>query len=86
MECKGIDTIRGLVGEPPHEISCPMELVALEQGLLQAWNKVFIAVLPYCYKCREPLVWHSPPDDDVLFHCPKCERRWIKDELWTATK
>lgn len=82
-EISGIDTILGLVGIPPKEISVGYETVKVAEKLKQVWNSKYLAFIPYCFVCKEPLVWHSPPGkDNVLFHCPKCQRKWIKDKAW----
>ena len=81
-EWPGLETIQGLVGEPPIEIKLPYKLLKKQQKLLFEWNPIYIAIIPYCFKCKEPLVWHHEPDDGVLFHCPKCNRKWIQDDSW----
>lgn len=82
-EIPGIDTIRGLVGEPPSSIFVNRKVMETQQKLMQVWNSAYIAIIPYCYKCKEPLVWHSPPgEDNILFHCPKCKKIWMKDKSW----
>jgi len=81
-EWLGIETIMGLVGEPPAEIKIPYKLLKKQQLLLFEWNPLFLAIIPYCYKCKEPLVWHHKPDDGVIFHCPKCNRKWIQGDDW----
>lgn len=74
---RGIDTIEGLVGNPPMKIEVPKKVVASQNALESQWNALFIAVIPYCFKCKEPLVWHVPLEGDrLLFHCPKCGREW----------
>jgi len=83
MEINGVDTILGVDYEPAQEFFLPFKLVYNEEANRAGWNNVCIAIIPYCIKCREPLVWHSPPEDNKLFHCPKCERVWIKDTEWT---
>lgn len=85
-EIPGLETIRGLVGEPPKVIPVNRETLVKQQHLIQEWNPVFIAAIPFCYKCKEPLVWHSPPVDEVLFHCPNCGRKWVKAEDWKEEK
>lgn len=76
-EVRGIDTITGLVGEPPGIIEVPYRTVKEETILQQSWNSCHIAIIPYCYKCKEPLIWLSPPKEDrSIFKCPKCERCW----------
>jgi len=81
-EVPGLETIRGLVGEPPKRIKIPHKIMRSEEMLRREWNEMYIAIIPYCFKCQEPLVWHTPPDNKVLFHCPKCKREWIKGEGW----
>ena len=76
-EIAGVDTIRGLVGSPPKEIE--VEHVVIETGtrLMQVWNAKFLAFLPYCFMCKEPLNWYNPPTEEgYIFRCPKCNRRW----------
>lgn len=81
----GIDTIQGLVGSPPKKIALSYNIVKAAEKVRQAWNVRYMAFLPYCFACKEPLVWHSPPGkDNVLFHCPKCMRKWVKDNEWIA--
>ena len=78
----GIDTIRGLAGEPPVTIQVPYRLLETEQVAMQGWNSIYIAIIPYCFKCKEPLTWHSPPKGENLFTCPKCGRIWMKGDDW----
>jgi len=76
-EVAGLDTIRGLVGEPPEVIAIPYKLMETEEIARQGWNACYIAIIPYCFKCKEPLVWHTAPrEDNTMFHCPKCGREW----------
>ncbi len=83
MEIPGLDTIQIAVGQPPMEIKLPYKLIKAENQLQQAWTAGHIAIIPYCIKCKEPLIWHSPPEDDgILFHCPKCNRKWIANGDW----
>lgn len=83
MEIPGVDTIQGLVGKPPEVIELSYSSVETADKIRQIWNSKYLAFLPFCFPCREPLVWHSPPDkDNVLFHCPKCGRKWVKDKDW----
>lgn len=86
MLVAGVDTIRGLVGNPPVEIPIPYKLMKKEETLRPAWNHCFIAIIPYCYKCKQPLVWHQPPyaegHEDELFTCPSCGRVWVRGEGW----
>lgn len=85
-EVPGIDTIRGLVGEPPKKIKIPYNLLKTEELSRQGWNAIHLAIIPYCYKCKVPLVWHTNPIDKVLFHCPECKREWIKGQGWPKKK
>jgi len=82
MPIKGEDTIQGLVGEPPRRITLPFSLVFNEEKLRPEWNHKFIAIMPYCFNCKVPLMWHSPPTGEVLFECPKCGRKWVKSKVW----
>ena len=85
MNVAGEDTIQGLVGKPPEVILLDYDTVRVAESLRQIWNKKFMAFIPYCYLCKVPLVWHSPPEEDhILFHCPKCDRAWKRDEKWIA--
>jgi len=82
-ETPGIDTIQGLIGTPPKVIEISRNSIRVADSVRQIWNTKYLAFLPYCYNCKEPLVWHMPPrKDSVLFHCPKCKREWVKDEEW----
>jgi len=77
-EIPGVDTIQGLVGSPPQIIEVSYDVIRVAEGVRHLWNKSFLAFLPYCFTCKEPLVWHSPPGKDrVIFHCPKCGRKWV---------
>ena len=77
-EINGLDTIIAYDITLPEEIELDKDLVLSETLLMPAWSSKYIAIIPYCFKCREPLVWHRPPrDDDTIFHCPKCKTRWI---------
>ena len=77
-EIAGVDTILGLVGSPPDVIGVSYETIRLAEKMKEVWNARYLAFLPYCFVCKEPLVWHSPPGEDhILFHCPKCGRKWV---------
>lgn len=81
-EIKGIDTIQ-LGTVTGKEIGLPLSVMLDEEITKKHWNSLGIAVIPYCIDCKKPLVWHSPPDgDSTVFHCPKCGRRWVKDDDW----
>ena len=82
MDVPGLDTIKTLTGEPPVEIPIPHKLMKTQQISMQGWNACYIAIIPYCFKCKHPLVWHTPPDGDELFTCPNCGRVWVKGEGW----
>lgn len=82
----GLETIRNLTGQPPMEIPIDKDTVVKQQEIMQGWNGSFIAVIPYCYKCKMPLTWHTPPDTDELFHCPNCQRKWVKGSDWEGSK
>jgi hypothetical protein len=82
----GLDTIRNLVGEPPREIPISKDTMTRQQLLMQDWNHSSIAIIPFCYKCKTPLVWHTPPDTDVLFNCHQCSRTWAKGYEWEGSK
>lgn len=87
MEVLGIDTILGLVGKPPKVTELSYNSVEIAESLRQVWNTKFIAFLPYCFSCKEPLVWHTAPhENDTIFHCSKCNRRWVRDEKWKNKK
>lgn len=83
MEIAGIDTIKGLVGTPSDKIGLSYETVNIADGLKQLWNTKHIAFLPYCMNCKRPLIWVSSPEDNVIFKCPECGRKWVKDKNWT---
>jgi len=80
----GIDTIAGLAGQPPVEITVDFDTMAKQQKLLQQWNEVFIAIIPYCFKCKVALAWHRAPREEghelEIFTCPSCGRVWILGE------
>lgn len=75
MEINGLDTIQGWVGHPPKRQVIPYNLIQTEDLLRKGWNHLAIAIIPYCFTCREPLVWHTPPEP-LAFHCPKCGGEW----------
>ena len=76
----GKDTIRGLAGEPPPEIKLCEKLMRQQNLLTQLWNSSFVAIIPYCFKCKVALDWHVPPDDGEVFTCPSCGRVWVLDK------
>ena len=76
---KGVDTIAGLAGNPPNVIPIPLEIIKKGTSLLTKWNSYHLAFIPYCFVCKEPLDW-AQGDKEVVFICPKCDRRWVLDE------
>lgn len=82
----GLEAIRGLVGEPPSEIKINYKDLYKVDVAISAINHTFIALLPFCFKCRVPLVWHQAPleegHEDELFTCPNCGRVWVRGEGW----
>jgi len=82
LEVPGIETILGLKGQPPQEIEIPFKLQKKQALMVSEWNPVFIAIIPYCYKCKKPLVWHTYPQGRILYHCPDCGRKWVKGGDW----
>jgi len=75
-ETMGIDTIGGLVSSPPHEIEIEKKIIEKGTSLMRQWNTKFLAFIPYCYSCKEPLNWYNPTEEGHIFHCPKCDRKW----------
>lgn len=82
-EINGVNTIQEIIGAMPKELEIPFNLQKRQTTLQPAWNATYIAIIPYCFKCKIPLVWHIHPEN-VLFHCPKCRARWIKGEGWSS--
>jgi len=88
-ETPGPETITQ--GAPPmnkRRIGLARGLMRKQTRLSTEWNLDWIAMLPYCISCREPLIWHTFPagDEAVLFHCPKCKREWVKGSDWEKDK
>jgi len=76
-EVNGIDTIFN-ISEAPMEITLDRKIIENQQRLMKAWNYNYIAIIPYCFVCKEPLIWHEEPrENNTRFHCPKCKRKWI---------
>jgi len=73
----GIDTIRGLAGSPPMVNVIPCKVMEVGESLRQIWNSIYIAFIPYCFKCKVPLDWHNPPEGNKVFTCPNCNRQWV---------
>lgn len=76
----GVDAIKGLVGPPPMVNVIPYKAMEIGESLRQIWNTNYIAFIPYCFKCKVPLDWHSPPDGNKIFTCPNCNREWVIGE------
>ena len=76
---KGIDTIAGLVGNPPDTIQIPKKILVKGTKLLEEWNSYYLAFIPYCFKCKDPLDW-AQNQEGVVFICPKCNRKWVLEE------
>ena len=83
-EINGLDTIMGLVGEPPKKMRIPFKMLYEQEVLRQDWNALNVAIVPFCFKCKEPLVWHKNPNS-TLFHCPRCKRKWAKGRGWSKS-
>ena len=81
-QVNGVDTILDLDANLPRKIPLSFGLEEKQQVLQQAWNMRYVAIVPFCIKCKVPLVWHTHPDGEVLFHCPICEAAWVKGEGW----
>ena len=85
VQVNGIDTIQGLEGEMPKKIEIPFSIQYTQHTLQQGWNKIYMAIVPYCFKCKVPLVWHTHPKD-ILYHCPNCGTQWIKAKGWDESE
>jgi len=79
----GLDTIKDFDGVMPAEVGIPYTVMKKQQLLMQGWNACYIAIIPYCFKCKVPLVWHTYPEGNTLFHCPSCKTKWVKGEGWS---
>jgi predicted RNA-binding Zn-ribbon protein involved in translation (DUF1610 family) len=83
QQVNGLDTIQKLAVDQPKSISVPYGLQYSQTVIQQRWNSLYIAILPYCIRCKAPLVWHTHPNS-TLFHCPNCGTEWIMDKDWEA--
>ncbi len=72
----GVDTIQGLVGEPPRKIRISKDIIRTAEKVRGVWNRNHLAFIPYCFKCRVAVNWVQPPEDGVIFRCPNCKREW----------
>ena len=81
----GVDTINTfLVADMPKEPKISADTMMKQTLVSNEWNKAYIAMLPTCFLCKVPLVWHTNPGKDaVLFHCPECKTMWKKDRNWS---
>lgn len=81
IEIPGVDTINGnIVQKPPKTVNVgAMAMKALQQAQTIALRK-WIAIIPYCVVCKEPLIWVR--NSNLVFKCPKCGMRWEKDGNW----
>ena len=86
QEVDGVDTIVSLATNPPQKIELAFDLVYTEELLRSDWNASYIAILPFCFKCKTPLVWHRNTKSGVLFHCPLCKRQWVQNNSWKEDK
>ncbi|GAG97012.1 unnamed protein product, partial [marine sediment metagenome] len=62
-------------------IGVPFGIQYTQHTLQQGWNRLYMAIIPYCFKCKVPLVWHIHPKD-TLYHCPLCGTKWVKEKEW----
>ena len=86
VRVSGIDSMLGLVGEPPKEIELSYALVATLQRAISLCNPHHLGIVPYCFKCRTPVDWFSPFENSVIFICPVCKRQWKQDDDWDKEK
>ena len=81
----GLDTILPMIGMEtmPAYPKLSAKLMAKQTLVSNEWNEASIAMIPTCFVCKLPLVWHTNPGADaVLFHCSKCGTEWKKDRKW----
>lgn len=83
MKIDGVDTLQLRPDvHIPDSVEVPYDTIYIGQRVLYNWNAYAMGFIPYCIECKEPLQWYSPPEGELLFECPKCGRRWIKDNDW----
>jgi len=71
----GLDTIPKIREQQPGTLYIPKDSVRLAEQLRQVWNSAYIAFIPYCITCKEPLVWIWG-DEKQVFECLKCDAKW----------
>ncbi len=84
MEIPGDEVVRPLV-LPILTDSNSLSYTAqyLATRVQEAWNKSGLCFLPICMDDGEAVTWHLPIEEDgTIFHCPKCQRKWLKHEEW----
>lgn len=84
MEVNGLDTMMDLSTPMPKRIELDHHLVENQELVKRGWNMRCVGIVLYCIKCKVPLVWHTYPEGENLFHCPKCHTRWVKGEGWSS--
>jgi len=75
----GEETIQSAQAEEPSPLD--RDVIEVCEKLRQVLNAHGIAFVPYCVKCRKPLVWHYG-DGNILFSCDSCKGNWLKGEGW----
>jgi len=81
-ETKGVDTIGLPRTTPPEVVGVSHDAMRIANGLRSIWSNFHLAFIPYCFICKVPLVWHTSDKDNILFRCPKCGMKWLKDTEW----
>jgi len=76
-----LDTLIGCSKKPPNEIQLTFKLVSTLQAMQNVMNSKWIGVVLYCVYCKEPLNY-TYNNGKVLFQCPKCKVRWVKNSTW----
>jgi DNA-directed RNA polymerase subunit RPC12/RpoP len=77
LEIGGLDTIIRAVGPLPDTIEYTEEEAKAIPVIQAFWNKRNIAIIPYCMRCKEPLNWRIPVEEDgVVLRCPNCGTKW----------
>jgi len=78
----GVDTISdNIILEPPEEIKLSFDTMKKAQRLQDLLLPRWAAFVPYCAKCKVPLIWILG-DERMLFECPSCAVVWVKDSNW----
>lgn len=76
----GLDTLQSNNITLPEEIHVTFALMSTAETLKQVLNAKGMGFIPYCLRCRVPLDWIR--SSEVLFECPTCHTKWIKDVTW----